>query len=230
MAGMKTADLLTCWEQGQGLPALQGALLALHHLNPHQTPESLLELPIGERDRRLFELRTRLFGPILDIFATCPHCGLDLELSFNSDQLGGNYKKNRRPCFELEGVRVRLLNSADQLAISRMPEDAAQGYIMQHCVQVRDEQAIPKLDGIIEAMLKQDPLAEILLQMQCEGCGHRWPLLLDIVNYLHQELDRHARVILRQVHILAGAYGWSEEAILNMSPERRQTYLEMLAA
>jgi len=30
------------------------------------------------------------------------------------------------------------------------------------------------------------------------------------------------------VHMLASAYGWSEQAILGLSPARRRLYMEML--
>jgi hypothetical protein len=36
--------------------------------------------------------------------------------------------------------------------------------------------------------------------------------------------------VLREVHILASAYGWREDDILAMSPARRRIYLEMLRA
>lgn len=227
---MNAADVLTWWEQGRTLPALQRALWYLQNQDPQQSWERLLELPIGERDRRLFALRSRLFGPSLHVFTTCPHCQLELAFSFDSEQLCGNGAENQTAAFEFDGAKVRLLNTADQLTISRMPEDQVQQFIMENCVHVRDGQDIPSLDGIIDAMVQQDPLAEILLQMQCEQCGHQWPLLLDIVSFFQQELDDYARSLLQQVHILASAYGWSEQEILSLSTKRRLTYMEMLAA
>ena len=41
--------------------------------------------------------------------------------------------------------------------------------------------------------------------------------------------DKVAR-ILREVHTLAAAYGWSEAEILALSPARRRVYLELAAA
>ena len=64
--------------------------------------------------------------------------------------------------------------------------------------------------------------------MSCPGCGHQWEIQFDIVSYFWAELNDWAKRMLRMVSRLAGAYGWSEDHILNMSPRRRQLYLEMV--
>lgn len=227
---MNETDVLTWWEQGRALPRLQRALWYLQHQDPQQSWERLLELPIGERDRRLFALRRQLFGPSLHVFTTCPHCGLELEFSFDSEPLCDPIGEDLTVSFDLDGTEVRLLNTADQLTISRLSEDQVMHYIMKNCVHVRDGRDLLNLDGVIDAMVQQDPLAEILLQPQCEQCGHEWPLLLDVVSFFQKELDDYATSLLQQVHILASAYGWTEKEILSLSPERRHTYMEMLAA
>jgi hypothetical protein len=227
---MNEADVLRWWEQGRTLPRLQRALWYLQQQYPQQSWECLLELPIGERDRRLFALRRQLFGPSLHVFTTCPHCRLELEFSFDSEPLCGPNAEDLTASFDLEGAEVRLLNTADQLTISRMSEAQVIPYIMKNCLHIRDDRHLLELDGVIGAMLKQDPLAEILLQLKCEQCGHEWPLLLDVVSFFQRELDDYATSLLQQVHILASAYGWTEQEILSLSPERRHTYMEMLAA
>jgi hypothetical protein len=103
-------------------------------------------------------------------------------------------------------------------------------YIMKKCVRLRDDRHPPDPDDVIGAMLKQDPLAEVLLQLRCEQCGHEWPLLLDVVSFFQRELDDYATSLLQQVHVLASAYGWTEQEIFSLSPKRRRTYMEMLAA
>ena len=35
-------------------------------------------------------------------------------------------------------------------------------------------------------------------------------------------------IVLRLVHVIAGAYGWSEHDILGLTETRRQTYVEMI--
>jgi hypothetical protein len=50
-----------------------------------------------------------------------------------------------------------------------------------------------------------------------------------VVSFFWMEVESWAYRILRQVHALASAYGWSEGDILAMSPWRRQFYLEMVS-
>jgi hypothetical protein len=51
---------------------------------------------------------------------------------------------------------------------------------------------------------------------------------LDIGRFLWFEVRNAAQRLLREVHELAYAYGWSESAILAMSFHRRQNYLAMV--
>jgi hypothetical protein len=52
----------------------------------------------------------------------------------------------------------------------------------------------------------------------------------DIASYFWDEINAWANRILREVHILASRYGWSERDILALSPWRRQFYLDMVNA
>jgi hypothetical protein len=53
---------------------------------------------------------------------------------------------------------------------------------------------------------------------------------LHIASYLWGEIDDWARRVLRDIHVLASAYGWRESDILDMNARRRETYLQMLGA
>lgn len=73
-----------------------------------------------------------------------------------------------------------------------------------------------------------DPQAEIKLALNCPSCGRRWQAPFDIVGFLWRELDGWAVRLLREIHILASAYGWSEPQILALSSQRRQHYLLLI--
>jgi len=53
-------------------------------------------------------------------------------------------------------------------------------------------------------------------------------VMFDIVSFFWSEICVQAKRLLREVHILARAYGWREADILSMSAARRQLYLEMV--
>lgn len=52
-------------------------------------------------------------------------------------------------------------------------------------------------------------------------------MAFDIGAYLWEEVDAWADRTLRDVHLLAASYGWSERDILDLSPARRGRYLEL---
>jgi hypothetical protein len=86
------------------------------------------------------------------------------------------------------------------------------------------------IEAISAAMLEADPQAETILHLTCPACGHEWDLLFDVVDFFWREISAQAQRLLREIDALARAYGWTEREILNLPAQRRQTYLEMLAA
>lgn len=84
--------------------------------------------------------------------------------------------------------------------------------------------------AISNRMAEVDPYADLQLSATCPACSNRWPALFDVVSYFWDEIDCWARRVLHEVHLLAHAYGWSEQDILNLSPLRRQCYLDMVSA
>jgi hypothetical protein len=76
-------------------------------------------------------------------------------------------------------------------------------------------------------MASADPGADIDLAFDCPECGHRWQEVFDINGFLWREIHAWAKRTLRDVHVLARAYGWTEPDALSLSPTRRQIYLEL---
>ena len=66
------------------------------------------------------------------------------------------------------------------------------------------------------------------LALACPGCGHEWTAPFDIAAYLWEDIEDCARRLLRQVHDIARAYGWTEDTILSLSARRRRMYLEAI--
>jgi hypothetical protein len=83
--------------------------------------------------------------------------------------------------------------------------------------------------GALEASIAStasslDPLAEIELKLDCPECAFSWRSPFDILSFLWSELDAWAKRMLREIHILASHYGWSEADIIALSPQRRLHY------
>lgn len=81
---------------------------------------------------------------------------------------------------------------------------------------------------IAETVAAADPLADIALELVCPACGTAWGAPFDIVRFLWSELDAWALRILDDVHVLASRYGWSEVAILALTPQRRRHYRDLI--
>ncbi len=234
--------LLDLWERGATWPATQRALLLLSTAFPEEPPDALARCTIGQRNRLLLALREKLFGPHFVGVATCPQCGERLEVNFEASDIRaptpGDPAEPR--ALEVAGytVQFRLPNSTDLAAIQGCSDVAtAQQVLLERCLlSVQHEghtlsaTALPAevVSALATAMEEADPLANIQLALNCPACGHQWSAVLDLLAYIWSELDAWARRVLREVHCLATAYGWSEHDILNMRPWRRQLYMGMI--
>ena len=85
------------------------------------------------------------------------------------------------------------------------------------------------VDAVEAALAAADPFAELLVTLTCPACSHEWSAVLDPVEFVWERLERWARHLGDDVHVLASAYGWSEADILALTPQRRRLYLEAVA-
>jgi hypothetical protein len=243
MFRLTTIDLLRIWETGERQSQVERALTILAAACPDQAFEQLLDMSLGQRDRLLLLVRQWLFGPELKGFAECPPCGQRLEFMLSIPRIcgvGAAGTTSREHAFSAAGfdLRFRSLRSRDLLNVAP-DSDTQQARLLlaKCCLQDvhRDGQSV-SVDDLPEVVLQHlaiqvvesEPLQEIQLDMTCPACDHRWQPLLDIGQFLWEEVAAYARRLLREVHILAQAYGWHEDEILALSARRRQAYLEMV--
>jgi hypothetical protein len=241
MCALSASDLLNLWDSGSGRDHTTRALLLLRSANGGAPDPA--DLPIGERDRRLFDLRQRAFGAHVDAVESCPSCSTRLEITFQLDdvRMDRETEATRRFTLDIDDfqIDVRLPTSGDLLAIrNRTDLDGARRELLGRCVvgitNAGSLVSALELTSAVEeaiagALAEHDPQAEVLLDLECASCGHTWQRYFDIVEYLWTEVDRTARRLLRNVHTLSAAYGWSETAILQLSPGRRAIYLGMVS-
>jgi len=230
--------LLTVWEAGRQQHELDRALTLLAAASPGITRAELASLSIGERDARLLQLRSLTLGSDAAAFAECPDCGEQIEFNIDTAAFAQPAEIVEPAEVPINGSRVRFRqpNSRDLAAVTAS-RDAAEGMqrLLDACVidiEPRDH-PLPQdelLAAVGEALLRHDPRAESSLALSCPACGHAWETLFDVATFFWQELAAIARRLLREIDVIARAYGWSEEDILKLSLQRRQSYLEMIAA
>jgi hypothetical protein len=246
MCPLTATDVLRIWELGESQDPVDQALTILAAACPELTTEQLADLSLGQRDRRLFILHQWLFGPDLRGFVQCPQCRERLEFTLGVPAIGDAEPveaASEERVFSAAGfdLRFRLPNSRDLIAAAACPDSRqARQLLVQRCLQEARREEETALTGgeLPEAVMAHlatrlaecDPWQEVLLDLACPACGHRWQPLLDIVTFLWAELAAQAKRLLREVHTLARAYGWREADILALSLRRRQSYLEMVGA
>lgn len=240
MRPLSAHDLLRVWELGEDQHPLDRALTILATACPELTWDELATLSIGQRDARLLALREHTYGPKLEGFVECPTCGASLEFDVMAADLRATEtaaEQDLTLASDGFGLRFRLPDSRDLAAVLGCRDlTEAHDLLMQRCVlEVRREGA-PVADSELPAdiaaevsrsMSEHDPQAEVLIDLRCPTCHHRWQALFDIVTFFWTELSAQAKRLLREVHALARAYGWREADILGMSARRRQFYLEL---
>ncbi len=237
-----TNELLQVWEQGVGKPATLRALLLMTAVSPECDGGTLAHWNIGQRDRLLLNLRDALFGPEIQCLMNCTRCNEPIELDFRIDDIRVPHGESGRTYHAAAGgyeVQFRLPDSTDLLALEGKLPVQAERQLLERCVvsartKKGDVEVALLPDTVVSAvsrgMSEADPQAEILLEVSCPACATVSPAPFDIVSHLWTELDAWARRMLREVHALALAYGWSEAEILHMSAARRHAYLDLISS
>ncbi|HVT57264.1 MAG TPA: phage baseplate protein [Thermoanaerobaculia bacterium] len=245
MHALAARELLEVWERGADQAPVEQALALLAGACPETPGEELAGLSIGRRDALLLELREGTFGPDLVSVASCPACGARLETAFRAADIRAEPKAGAAGPLELTGdgwtVRFRLPNSLDLAALSALDaagEAAGRELLLGQCVLSAELGGRPAaaadlpeevVRAVAERMERSDPQADVRIALGCPACGHRWEPVFDILSFFWTEITAWAERTLREVHLLASAYGWREAEVLALGPRRRQAYLRMVA-
>ncbi len=242
MRALSASELIRVWEQGHGEPSYRRALLLMAAACPGQSPDELAKLSIGRRDARLLTLREWTFGPRMTCVTACPVCGDRLEINMDVADIRVAVPEPKGDEFQLtlDNYQVDFhLPSTVELssASSSAEKENMRSALIRRCIRsvrrhdeeiAADQLPARVVEAVVARMAEQDPQADTHLALTCPGCSHRWNALFDIVSFFWSEIQAWAVRILREVHILASAYGWREGDILAMSPLRRWSYLSMV--
>jgi hypothetical protein len=220
MTTVTEASLLTAWEAALSRQRRDRALV-LAAVVSDEGPERLLDLPIGEVDALLLDLRERCFGPMLDCLVSCPHCGEELDATVDVAELRfpAAEQHTREVSVAGQSLLVRALTSRDLRATGDP------GSLVRRCLVDGDveDNALDVVGNILDEL---DPQATPVVELDCPSCRGTWSAPFDIADFVWQEVDRCARRTLHEVHVLATAYGWRENDVLALSPVRRGYYLQ----
>lgn len=241
MPDLSAAVVLDLWQAAERRSPVERALVLAGAADADEaSAEELAALPVGRRDAQILALHTALGGRALEATARCPGCGEQAEFAVDPGELVASVRNATPPsAVEADGFVVtwRPLDSRDVAAAAAAGHAAAaERVLLGRCLTAAtgpdgdvDGALLPAhvRQALARAMAESDPLAEVLVDIACPGCGTQFAADLDVGGFVWAELQAHARRLLREVDVLARAYGWAEAEVLALDERRRAAYLEL---
>lgn len=235
MRALADSELLSLQERGASRHPLDRSALLVAAARPDWPADAIADLPLGTVNACLLELRAACFGPRIDAHADCPRCGQRLAFALDARELLAAAEDDALSPGEAEvaGLRVRAPSLRDLAAVASAADaPRAARQLLARCTlsgdaAPLDEAALQAVEAGLDAL---DPQADLALALQCVACGHADLVPLDPGQLLWEEIEARTLVLLREVHHLASAYGWSEAQILALAPARRASYLGIVGA
>lgn len=224
-------------------------------INP-VSPEVARQLLVADRNYLLLRLRQATFGDRVraNLFCPWPDCCEHVSVDFSIADLPVERAQHHAPLHtmtltacENDGppidVTFRLPNGADQEEVSALlasNEAAALTVLLSRCItrigphESPDEARIAALPAMArsEIELRMEELAPKVSQsmdITCAECGRPFTAPIDIQRFFFGELRTDDDMLYREVHYLAYHYHWGEDEIMQLTRDKRQKYIEVLA-
>jgi hypothetical protein len=235
------ARLLNAWESSLDEPvARRGAAVVAGCRGLHV--DDVSRWNVAMLNDELFQLRAELFGTAAEALTDCPSCRQCLELEL--DVVGLNpapMTRDRDVLHVVDGysITAKWPSSDDVAAACAGAEKATAAVaLLERCVESvlspsGEALQLPDLPrdvgtGIREWMSLELESAEALLEVVCDVCDHQFQVPFDIASFLLSDVDSWAGNVLREIHVLASAHGWTEAEVLALSARRRRHYIDLI--
>jgi hypothetical protein len=199
------------------------------------SPDRMRQLLVGDRDYLMLQLRRLTLGEAISAVMDCPACGARMDVDFSIGSIPIEGEPQTSPSFEVaigeRAFRVRLPTGADQEAVLGLDGEPAARMLLDRCLVDVDEAALSAEEAaaVTGAMEQRAPRIELELDLICPDCGDPFLAPFDTTAFILQEFRLGGRQLLREVHVLASLYHWSERDILALRQDRRRAYLALLS-
>ncbi|MEH0830377.1 MULTISPECIES: hypothetical protein [unclassified Micromonospora] len=189
---------------------------------------------LGVRNQRMLALHRAVVGRPIEAVVGCPGCNADNEFVVPVDEICALPGPSAEAAVRLKvgdsAVRFRLPMMADLEALAG--SSYATG-IRRLAARTCLESDPPSLDAAGLTRLAQewealDPAGSIRVDLSCAECTRAIAANVDPAEFVARDLDRTVEGLLRDVDVIARAYGWSEDAILGLAAERRRWYVGLI--
>jgi hypothetical protein len=202
-------------------------------------PLDLDSLPATDLDAAALMIRRAWIGDTIRTDTACaaPGCGERIDVAFGiGDYLARHRPRRPRGVIETPGeswftlsgaqVRFRIPTVADLLAAAAVDQPALA--LSGRCIEAPQvpRALARRLDHALAALA---PGLDDLIGGACPACGEVVTMRFDPSAYVLAELRNVFSGVYLEVHALAAAYGWPEEAILALPRTRRRRYALAIA-
>ncbi|MDS9470139.1 hypothetical protein RGQ15_21535 [Paracoccus sp. MBLB3053] len=218
---------LALWERAALEHPLDRALTILA-VTQGEERDSLSALSLGERDRRLYAVAGMLFGPRIVLEARCALCAELTDVSFSVDEVLALPAADDAPYLTFRGGKIhyRLPDSRD-MAAALSAGDRGREILLARLSGGLDDSDV--LAAVEADLARRAGVEAMTLSWTCAACGATASNAFDILDYLWRRLGGQAERLLRDIHVIASAYGWTTAEILNLSETRRAAHVAMIA-
>ena len=234
MRALEGELFLEAWERGVAEPELLRPLTLLDVAMPDTGRDRLGTMTVAECNLLLLDLHELSFGPMLDAVGTCERCEAPFEFSVPVVELrtiaasrAGDHVLSWRDGDRR--YRLRAVTTEDLLGSTELADPhEAQEYLLSLCLVVSPTGSAERSPALLQKFDQLHAGTELICTITCPECGSQELVDLDIARFLWTEVRRAASRLLKEINVLAAGYGWSEQAILQLSARRRAAYLELL--
>ena len=198
-------------------------------------------MPVAERDRLLGAVYRDVFGPRVLASRACINCAEPYDFDFQIADVEAELDRQPRPpeITRLDedgravldtGHRLRAPTLQDEEAVAGLPLDEAEEALYAACVDA-SEGALPLPRDTAERVLEWlSPITDLDLVGTCPECGTTQSTRFSIEHYVVQALSAERRQLVREVHMIAAAYGWSQSEILGLTRDDRRQLATLVEA
>jgi hypothetical protein len=195
------------------------------------------ELPAVDLGAAALLVRAAWLGDRISTDTKCPAagCGELIDVVFRISEYLAHHRPRRfrglaageDGWFRLADTEVsfRIPTIGDLLAAAPEPDGA--GWLNERCIRPPGPPGavLRRIDRALDAIA---PRLDGEVGGRCPACGRAVELFFDPLTYVLAELRGASTGLYGDVHELALAYHWPEQAILALTRPRRQRYVEMI--
>lgn len=194
-------------------------------------------LTIGDRVALLLHLRRLTFGDRIECIITCPACRDEMSVGLSVEGLlyrGGRGMPERDIRVGDVLLRIHPITGADVEALAAIPEGMTPSEaLVRSCIISADPSLPARLSdetiaGVSAMLEEMDPQADIVLDLSCPICGHRFKTPFFIDDFILREIAARGRLLEKDVHWIALNYHWSMDEILSLPLGKRSRYIDLI--